>query len=316
MKVFLNNPGENWVIDRFREEWCRHNKNISTTNILESDIIWLIAPWQWLRTEPHLLESKKVLCTIHHLVPEKFDSRQRSIFNARDNIVDMYHAPSYKTYEQIKDLTKKPIVVAPFWVNQNLWTETNNDIKNKTRASMGINENVFLAGSFQRDTEGYDLKTPKLEKGPDLFCNAVEKLYKQNKNLKVLLAGWRRQYVIERLNRANIDIIYIERPVTKIINNLYDCLDLYIVASRYEGGPQAIFECAAKKVPIVSTDVGAARKILSENSIFEPGSILNATPDIEVAQKNVKELFMPYGFNSFLEMLGDLNEVCEKGVGP
>ena len=28
------------------------------------------------------------------------------------------------------------------------------------------------------------------------------------------------------------------------LNKLYHCLDLYIVASRYEGGPRSIHECA------------------------------------------------------------------------
>lgn len=53
------------------------------------------------------------------------------------------------------------------------------------------------------------------------------------------------------------------------LNELYNCLDLYIVSSRVEGGPRAIIECAISKVPIISTDVGIAKLILDESSIYD-----------------------------------------------
>ena len=52
------------------------------------------------------------------------------------------------------------------------------------------------------------------------------------------------------------------------MNNLYNCLDLYLVTSRHEGGPQAILECASNKTPILSTDVGFANKVLTQESIL------------------------------------------------
>jgi glycosyltransferase involved in cell wall biosynthesis len=76
---------------------------------------------------------------------------------------------------------------------------------------------------------------------------------------------------------------------------------LYIVASRYEGGPQAILECAATKTPIISTDVGVSQEILDPASIYNLETILDAKPNQEVAYKNVKKHFMPVGFNEFLD---------------
>ena len=52
-------------------------------------------------------------------------------------------------------------------------------------------------------------------------------------------------------------------PPFNELNELYNCLDLYIVSSRYEGGPQAIFECALTKTPIISTNV-ALHQVLSQ----------------------------------------------------
>ena len=59
----------------------------------------------------------------------------------------------------------------------------------------------------------------------------------------------------------------------KILNELYNCLDLYIVTSRIEGGPQAILECGITKTPIISTDVGVASEILAKESIFEMNNL-------------------------------------------
>ena len=63
------------------------------------------------------------------------------------------------------------------------------------------------------------------------------------------------------------------------INELYNILNLYIVASRYEGGPQSILECSLTRTPIISTDVGIASEILSPNQflIWKIFLVLNQT---------------------------------------
>ena len=55
----------------------------------------------------------------------------------------------------------------------------------------------------------------------------------------------------------------------EVVNKLYNVLDLYLVTSRVEGGPQAIFECALTKTPILSTKVGVAPEVLHTDSIYE-----------------------------------------------
>ena len=39
MKVFINKPNENWIVDRMCNEWYELAPEITTKNILESDII-------------------------------------------------------------------------------------------------------------------------------------------------------------------------------------------------------------------------------------------------------------------------------------
>ena len=81
------------------------------------------------------------------------------------------------------------------------------------------------------------------------------------------------------------------------INELYNILDLYIVASRVEGGPQAILECGITKTPIISTDVGIASEILSKESIFNMQNFKKAKPSVEYAYQ--KNYTIPKGFEKF-----------------
>ena len=47
MKVYLNSPKENWIVDRFVKEWKKYNKQNSTNFIKTSDIVWIISPWTY-----------------------------------------------------------------------------------------------------------------------------------------------------------------------------------------------------------------------------------------------------------------------------
>ena len=76
-------------------------------------------------------------------------------------------------------------------------------------------------------------------------------------------------------------------------------MDLYIVSSRFEGGPQSILECAATKTPIISTDVGIAKEILSTESIYSMKNFLDAKTDVDYAYKNVEKFFLPQGIDNF-----------------
>ena len=264
------------------------------------------SPWTWKKIPNIYLSNRKVLCTIHHIDEDKFKDLVQEEFYKRDKIVDHYHVISNKTYDQVKKLTNKPITKIPFWVNQNLWTPLKN--KNVLRKKYQINPKSFLIGTFQRDTEGSDLLSPKLSKGPDRFVEIAKKLNKKHKSLVVVLTGKRRNYLIKELENAGIKYVYFEMVSFEILNELYNILDLYIVSSRYEGGPQAIVECAITKTPIISTDVGIAGEILNKKSIFTMEDFENAEPDIGYAFKNVQNLIIPNGFNKFNILIKELNE--------
>ena len=152
---------------------------------------------------------------------------------SRDKFIDEYHVPSNSSYKQLRKLTDK-INAIPFWIDNEKYFHINN--KKEIRNRYSIPEEKFVVGSFQRDTEGSDLVSPKLSKGPDILIKYLNELNMDNENLFILLSGYRRQYIINELNRLKIDYKFIERPSFKVLNELYNTLDLYIVASRVEGG--------------------------------------------------------------------------------
>lgn len=306
MKIFLTNLNESWVVDRFRADWYKQNEDITTNVIKEADIIWIISPWLWKKVPKKYLKSKRVVCSIYHIDFEKFTQKEINDFKKRDLYVEFYHVISLKTKEQLQTLTDKKIISIPFWVDQNIWkklTATKN-----IRKKYNLSEDDFLIGSFQRDTEGSDLSSPKLIKGPDIFLKIVRELNTSKKNLIVILTGKRRQYLINNFEKFGINYRYFEMVNIHEVNELYNILDLYLVTSRVEGGPQAILECAITKTPIMSTDVGVASEILHPQSIFNLKTFEKASPKVDYAYENVQKYTIPGGMKAFREELFDCYE--------
>ena len=307
MKIYLSNLNESWVVDRFRADWYKNNPQISTTNIISADIVWIISPWVWKKISKKYLKTKKVICSIYHIDFENFDVKERSDFYKRDKYVDTYHVISQKTANELKKLTEKTIISIPFWVDQKVFKNLQN--KEELRSLFGFKNNDFLVGSFQRDSEGKNVNLPKLIKGPDIFVKIVDDLYKKNKNLKIVLSGKRRDYVKFELDKLGIPFSYFEMVDIDQINKLYNLLDLYIVSSRLEGGPQAIMECAISKTPVISTNVGVATEILNTTSIYEnQDDYYKAIVDVEYAYKQALNHTLPNGMKKFIEMFTELYE--------
>tara|TARA_B100001057_G_scaffold489655_1_gene576322 strand:+ start:3129 stop:4052 length:924 start_codon:yes stop_codon:yes gene_type:complete len=304
MKIYLNTADESWVVDRFRSEWINFNEEFITKNIKEADIIWLIAPWIWKKIPRKYLKEKLVVCTIHHIDFDKFDKKEEKNFYKRDKFVDTYHSISDNTTKSLNTLTKKIITTIPFWINQNIFYDMPE--QKKIRKKYDLNPDSYFIGSFQRDTEGNDLISPKTSKGPDRLIKIFKYHYENNKNVEILLTGKRRNFIIGELKKFQIPYKYFEMVNFNQLNELYNCLNLYVVASRVEGGPQAIMECAITKTPIISTDVGIASKILNQKSIFTMDNFSFAKTDTEYAYSKSISYCIPDWFDEFKNLFGDL----------
>lgn len=282
--IYVLAPKENWICDRIASEWYDYFGEFSTKNILEAEVIWLNAGWCWNHIPQSILSSKKVVCTEHHIVPEKFTQASYDEFMYRDQFVDTYHVPNVHTKSIVEQLTNKPIVVLNYWYDPKKWFP---ESKEESRLMLGLPKEDFIVSSFQRDSEG-DTDRPKLEKGPDIFCEYVENLSSKRK-VHVLLGGWRRKYVTKRLQTNGIKYTLIEMASEETLRKMYCASDLYVVGSRHEGGPQALLEAPATMTPIVTTDMGIARQVISENCIINPRESLYipTESDVELNHTNV-----------------------------
>jgi len=301
MKVFVLAPKEDWICDRLAEEW----KNKFSSYVVESpesaDVLWLLAGWCWNHIQPDILAQKKVVLTVHHIVPDKFTNQKYQEFVFRDKFVDVYHVPNIKTASLVRQITAKPIKVISYWLNDDLWKPFGKD---EAKKALGLESGQFYVTSIQRDTEGYDLITPKLEKGPDVFCDYLVNYKDKFKNLHVLLGGWRRQYVQKRLEADDIPYTLFEKDAIEKVRLIYASTDLYIVSSRQEGGPQAVIECSAMNIPIISTDVGISSEVLSENCVFDISKnfYLPTQKDVEINFENVQKLRLELHGKEFITL--------------
>ena len=129
----------------------------------------------------------------------------------------------------------------------------------EARRALGLPEDAFVVGSFQKDGVGWDDGLePKPIKGPDVLVDALAALRERVPRLHVLLSGPARGFVKAGLERHGVP--YVHRVVERYdeIGSLYAALDAYVVPSRQEGGPKGVLEAMAAGVPLVSTRVGQA----------------------------------------------------------
>lgn len=297
-KVYVLPPREDWIVDRFVREWNEDNSDITVTNFNDANVIWLLADWCWRHIPYEILQEKKVLTTVHHIVPEKFGINEKTDFHLRDKITSEYHVFNQTTFDFVRNMTTKPIHLIPYWANQKIWKKTGT--KEELRKKFGLPQDVYIIGSFQRDTEGHDLISPKLEKGPDILCDYIESMHKNDVKLHVVLAGWRRQYVIDRLKRSGINFSYYEKPTQTVVNDLYQTLDLYPMTARCEGGPQSLIECGLIDVPVVSRDTGIARQVLPDYAINN--DIMRTKPAIPY----VNDWKLPKGYSEYRNLISKM----------
>jgi len=321
MKVFVNDPNEGWIVDRIRGEFLDHTSHEIVYDPKEADIIWLIAPWTWAQISTPTLKEKFVICTIHHIDPQKFDLKE---FEIRDEFVDHYFTQDVFTYNLINKASESPVLLTDYWCNKEdfyaIPEEELSELVSTHFPDFVTDEESLVFGSFQRDTEGFDLKTPKLSKGPDVFVAIMKALHEAGTKVHVLLAGWRRQYIINELEKLGIPYSYYEKVDVEKLNILYNMLDIYLVTSRHEGGPQALFESSLCKKPILSTKVGSAERTLHPYSICRNGEemanriIALGTSGIRTMIKTNFEKAVSHDIKTFIKVYDDIIINCWKAA--
>ena len=149
------------------------------------------------------------------------------------------------------------IVTIPLGVDLQLFGAASAADRAAARERLHIPADAICIGSFQKDGAGWgEGGEPKLIKGPDVFLSALERLRDHGFNLHVLLSGPARGFLKTGLRRLGIAFTHAAVGEYREVVPLYHALDLYVIASRCEGGPLGLMESWATGVPVVSTRVG------------------------------------------------------------
>ena len=205
------------------------------------------------------------------------------------SIVDLWHTSCERTKKQLLCLgvPNEKIKVIPIGIDIKKYPKTTKENRMRIRKKLKIDEDAIVIGSFQKDGNGWgEGNEPKLIKGPDIFCDAVIELAKKRK-IVVLLTGPARGYVKKRLTTAGIKFHheYFKNP--EQVSTFYHALDLYIMASRIEGGPRSLMESQATGIPIIATKVGMAEEVIRDGH----NGFLVETEDIgNIVKKSLKIL--------------------------
>lgn len=211
---------------------------------------------------PH--KSNRIIVTWFHISPG--DKRVEFIPEAV-KYVNLWHTSCSITQDRLIGfgVPKEKITVIPLGVNLNAFGVPTPQQKENIRSKLGISKGKIVVGSFQKDGNGWgEGLEPKLIKGPDVFCDVLEKLSKQY-DLFVVLTGPARGYVKRRLESSRIPYLHRFLNDPDEVAQYYKALDIYIATGRVEGGPKAIVESLASGVPLVSTKAGMAPDIINDS---------------------------------------------------
>ena len=104
-----------------------------------------------------------------------------------------------------------------------------------------------------------------------------------------MLTAPARGYVIQGLQNLQIEYKHFNVNFSEL-PKLYNCLDVYLISSRDEGGPTGMFEAMACGIPVVSTKVGQAFDSIIDGQtgfVAEVGDFNKLSQSIEIIYNNI-----------------------------
>jgi len=297
----INNPipthffgGEdiNWALDEdLRMARACSPLFVKQVNFELASVIYSIWPGALEAIDPTRLEGKIVVCEFdnppYHWIKQRFFRRAREY-------VSLWITHTTQAAEQARVLGL-PTLSVPYRLDGTIFfpREARSAEVIALRLRYAIPPERYVIGNFHRDSEGTNLRSPKLQKGPDVFLQIAISLFKKNYPIHILLAGPRRHWLRNQLQLHGIPFTFVGKSIEaddigqnilprSDLNNLYACLDLVLITSRWEGGPYSVLEGAATQRKVLCSRVGLAEDVLEPESIFD-----HADQAVRIIEKDI-----------------------------
>tara|TARA_Y100001970_G_scaffold270427_1_gene364296 strand:- start:818 stop:2011 length:1194 start_codon:yes stop_codon:yes gene_type:complete len=277
----------------------KHNKNISKISSIplirsNKKVIHFASQYMWLDWEKLMPKRNKYIVSFFHGKPEDSIEVKKHIddfLKTQNKIYKIITAATLIKNRLISwGINEDKIVLIHTGVDTKIFSIPSLAKRNIMRKKLNLNDSEIVIGSFQKDGIGWgEGNLPKKIKGPDIFVKTVELISKEFP-ITILLTGPSRGYVKNELRKRKIKFRHIFLDNYEEINNYYHALDLYIVASREEGGPKSMLESMASGVPIVTTNVGMAADFIKDK--VNGGLIYSFKPS-DLAKKSIEILNLP-----------------------
>ena len=286
MKIYIHGADNiGWSIDQDVKNLSRfifNSGNNIVYNWWKSKIVYSVW-WNNLLKEEYkylLRFHKRIAVTCSNFIdPSCSQFNKKDEFEKMKKIAKIWIAPSHKQ-KNILEQENCNVAYFPFSINFNIFKNRNlskKEICNEFNIDYEKLKNKIIIGSFQRDSLGSDLMSPKWEKNPDLLIELIKDLPRDKYIL--LLVGARRHYLIKKCREYNIPYIYAGVEANgddlhinsyKIIDmpKFYELIDIYLITSKSEGGPKAAIESTAMKKFIMATDVGLCSDFIDNRFVF------------------------------------------------
>jgi len=193
---FTQGDGKGWALDEdLRQIRGSLAGMVAETGPSRAEVIH--APfWQNLgMVAPDILERAFVVA--HADNPPFFYLKQPEFLNGQQ-WVDLWVARSQEALNQFRRLGLSAIHI-PYTIDPGSLFPIHD--RKKVRREFGIPEEAYVIANFHRDTEGADLRTPKVQKNPEFMVMILRRLKAEGRSFHVLLAGPRRHWIREALKK-------------------------------------------------------------------------------------------------------------------
>ncbi len=153
-------------------------------------------------------------------------------------------------------LVASGLAASPITVLPNAWASTAPPLdRAAARAALGLAADAIVVGWVGRLSP---------EKGADVLLEAIARMGRLDLTVSFIGDGAARTTLVDQASRLGLSDRVRWHGLVPEAARLYPAFDCFVLSSRTEGTPIALFEAMAAGVPVVATRVGGVPDVVSE----------------------------------------------------